>query len=92
MEQPEYQIVLDDIVEKHFAVHYKSGDKASIKKLERIVSELSETPFLGVGNPHALGYELSGSWSRHINKKDVLVYTVFEELKIVQIHSALGHY
>jgi toxin YoeB len=84
--------VYDDTVKKHFAVHYKSGNKASIKKLERIVKELSETPFLGTGDPHALGYELSGSWSRHINKKDVLIYTVFEEIKIVQIHSALGHY
>lgn len=29
---------------------YKSGDKKSIKKIERIFKELTENPYKGIGN------------------------------------------
>lgn len=70
----------------------KSGDKASIKRLEKIIKELSENPFEGVGNPEALKYELSGYWSRRINSKDRMIYKVIEEVVRVIIISSRGHY
>ncbi|WP_431190628.1 type II toxin-antitoxin system YoeB family toxin [Flavobacterium circumlabens] len=39
--------------------HYKSGEKKSIKNIEKILLELSETPFEGIGNPEPLKYELT---------------------------------
>ena len=54
--------------------------------------ELSETPFSGTGNPEALKWELTGYWSRRINQKDRLIYKVAEELVIVYVVSASGHY
>jgi toxin YoeB len=40
-----------------------------------------------------LKYELSGYWSRRINKKDRIIYEIMEEPgKLVVIISALGHY
>lgn len=38
----------------------------------KILEELAESPFEGIGKPEALKYELSGLWSREINKKDRL--------------------
>ena len=48
------------------------------------------TPFVGIGRPEGLKYELSGYWNRRINNKDRIVYRVEEN--IVFIVSARGHY
>lgn len=74
------------------AKHKKSGNQANIKKLTKILIELSETPFEGIGNPEALKHQLSGFWSREINKKDRLIYKVEEEIVTVFIIAAMGHY
>ncbi|MBF4466918.1 Toxin YoeB [compost metagenome] len=72
--------------------HLKSGNQASIKKIAKILEELSETPFEGVGKPEALKHNFSGFWSREINKKDRLIYSVEEEIVTVVVISAMGHY
>ena len=73
-------------------VHYKSGNKSAIRKIEQIFLELSETPYEGTGNPEALKYELTGYWSRRINKKDRIIYKVYEARVVVLVVSAIGHY
>ena len=71
----------------------KSGDKSTIKKLEKIIFELSNNPTIWVGNPEQLKHNLSGYWSRRINKKDGLIYEIIEEPdRLVVVVSALGHY
>lgn len=77
---------------KDLEMHYKSGDKASIKKIERILLELEETPYSGVGQPEELKYELAGYWSRRINKIDRMIYSVEENIVTVTIVSAIDHY
>lgn len=78
--------------ERDLLIIKKSGNKAAINKIQQIFKELSNTPYEGTGNPEALKYELSGYWSRRINKKDRLIYQVNEEEVIVLVISALGHY
>ena len=75
-----------------FAKHKKSGNQASIKRISKILIELSETPFEGIGNPEALKDQLSGFWSREITKKDRLTYKVEEDIVTVFVISAMGHY
>lgn len=71
----------------------KSGNKSDKNKLENILEELKSHPFIGSGQPEQLKHNLSGYWSRRINKKDRLIYQVFEEPdNLVVIISALGHY
>lgn len=70
----------------------KSGDKASMKKIEAIISDLYEHPETGVGKPERLKFELSGYWSRQINKKDRLIYIIENTLITVTVISTLGHY
>jgi toxin YoeB len=72
------------------AQHKKSGEKSSIKKIEKILVELSETPYDGVGKPEALLYEMSGKWSRKINKKDRMIYAVNDETVTVLVISVMG--
>ena len=87
-----YHIIFDALAQKQISKHYKSGNKASIKKIEQILIELSKTPYEGIGNPEALKHNLSGIWSRRINSKDRLIYKVEENIVTVFIISALGHY
>ena len=73
-----YSIEIENEAKKELAAHYKSGDRKTIKRIERIFKELAETPYDGIGSPEPLKYELSGYWSRQINKKDRLIYKVKE--------------
>lgn len=87
-----FRVKIEELADEHFRKHFKSGDKASIKKIKQIVTELSEHPYTGTGKPELLRNELSGFWSRRINKKDRLIYKVEEETVFVFIISAMGHY
>lgn len=87
-----YQVIIKATAEKDLSKHKKSGDKASIKEILKILNELKEHPYTGTGNPEELKYELSGFWSRRINKKDRLIYEVQEEVVTVFVVSAFGHY
>ena len=65
----QFRLEVDGNAKVDFEKIYKSGDKASIKKLEKIILELQEHPTFGTGNPEQLKHHLSGFWSRRINKK-----------------------
>ncbi|GMV77587.1 MAG: hypothetical protein AMXMBFR79_07220 [Chitinophagaceae bacterium] len=68
-----YLIELSDIAIKHLSQHKKSGNVATINKIETIIEELSEHPYTGTGQPEALKYQLQGYWSRRINHKDRII-------------------
>jgi len=88
-----FEIILKPKAQKDFSRIEKSGQKSLIKKLEKMVLELSEHPKTGSGKPEKLKFELSGLWSRRLNKKDRLIYEIIEEPdKHVVVISALGHY
>jgi toxin YoeB len=72
--------------------HKRAGDKATNKKLQKILLELEINPLVGTGNPEPLKYNLNGYWSRRLNKKDRLIYEVKDEIVTVLILSAMGHY
>ena len=88
----QFKLKIEELAQKHLRQHYKSGDKGSIKKIEKILLELSETPYVGTGNPELLKYDLAGFWSRRINQKDRLIYKVEEDIVTVFVISAMGHY
>ncbi|PRD49142.1 Txe/YoeB family addiction module toxin [Sphingobacterium haloxyli] len=71
-----YSVDIEKKAKKQLADVYRSGNKADIKKIEIIIAELEEHPETGTGNPEQLKYELSGFWSRRINAKDRIIYTI----------------
>lgn len=87
-----YIVNVSKEAKKHLALHHKTGNKANIRKIERIFKELSETPYVGVGEPELLKHNYAGYWSRRINRKDRIVYTVDEGIVTVSVASAWGHY
>ena len=87
-----YFVVLTDTTKQQLVKINKSGDKILIRRIERILTELSEHPFEGIGKPEQLKYEFSGLWSRRLDEKNRLVYSVTEEKVTVFVLSVKGHY
>lgn len=87
-----FRIKIEKLAQNHIEKFYKAGNKGNIKKIENILLELSETPYSGTGQPEQLKYELTGYWSRRINQKDRIVYRVEEQIVMVYVVSAMGHY
>ena len=87
-----FRLKIEKLAELHLKKHIKSGNQAAIKKINIILVELQETPFQGVGKPEALKHELTGFWSRDINSKDRIIYKVDQNIVIVFVISAMGHY
>ncbi len=88
-----YTLVIQKLAESHIQKIVHSGDKKTIKKLKKILEELENHPCTGIGNPELLKHSLSGLWSRRLNKKDRLIYEIFEEPEeLVVVIAALGHY
>ena len=88
-----YSVDLKETAKRDLAKIAKSGNKSVIKKLERIFLELEIHPTTGTGKPEQLKHNLSGYWSRRINKKDRLINEIIEEPdQLVVIVSALGYH
>jgi len=87
-----FRVKIETLAETHIKAHYKSGNKPVIRKIEKILIELSETPYTGEGSPEPLKYDLTGFWSRRINQKDRMIYKVDDNTVTVFVISAMGHY
>lgn len=85
-----YHLCFTNKAKNDIDFHKKSGNKSIQKKLIFLLEELAEHPFTGAGKPEPLKYELSGCWSRRINKEHRLIYEL-EDNRIL-IHSLRGHY
>jgi toxin YoeB len=68
----------------------KSNNVAVLKKIRKLIEAIMQSPYVGIGKPEAFKYNLTGCWSRRINKEHRIVYEVFED-KII-VHSLKGHY
>lgn len=87
-----YIIKLDPKAAADIAELKRSGNKAVIVKIERLLLELTEHPTTGTGQVEPLKENLSGFWSRRIDKFNRLIYTIEEEIITVTVVSAKGHY
>lgn len=68
----------------------KVGDSKIQKRVGDLLRSMQETPFEGIGKPEPLKHQLSGSWSRRINREHRLVYRVSDEM--IMVESLRGHY
>ncbi len=86
-----YELEFSDRAERDL-LELKKSDNSSFKKAAKLLKELQEHPTTGTGKPEQLKYDLSGKWSRRINKKDRLIYRIDEIEMKVEILSAKDHY
>ena len=76
------EIILFEQAQKDIAFWKKSGNKGIMKRISALLEDIEKTPYAGIGKPEELKYELSGWWSRRINKEHRLIYRIAEN----QIH------
>ncbi len=86
-----YSLKIETKAQKELA-GLKMNDQKSFNKIVRLLSELQDHPTTGTGKPEQLKHELSGKWSRRINKKDRLIYAINELEMKVNVFSFKGHY
>lgn len=87
-----YSLKISEKAKKELSILHKSGDKILIKRIEKILEELGDNPYSGIGKPEQLKHNLSGLWSRRLDKKNRLVYEVIEEIVTIYIVAVKGHY
>ncbi len=87
-----YVLVFSKTAQDDLARHKKAGDKATLKKIEKLLLELLAHPYTGTGQPEMLKHDLAGLFSRRISKKHRLVYAVYPETQSVHVLSVAGHY
>ena len=83
------EIIYSDEAREDFEYWNKFGSESEKEKIKSLLQSIKSTPFSGVGKPEALKYDLSGKWSRRINKKDRIIYRVTNYIEILSLR---GHY
>ena len=71
---------------------FRKNDRKGYCKCFDLVREIMEIPRKGTGKPERLKYFDEEVYSRRVNRKDRLVYTIYEEQKEIDISSCRGHY
>ncbi len=70
----------------------KHNEPKAFQKMAKMLLELMEHPKTGTGHPEPRKGEPQGRWSRHITKKHRLVYRIFDDVVLVLVLRAYGHY
>jgi toxin YoeB len=65
-------------------------DRKTALRIMRLIENTQQTPFDGLGKPEPLKHELSGLWSRRIDREHRLVYEVLENK--IRILACRFHY
>lgn len=84
------ELRLTDTAKEDIKFFNRSGQSHIVKRIEKLLISIMETPFTGIGKPEPLKHQYSGKWSRRIDNEHRIIYTVQED--IIYIYSARGHY
>ena len=57
-------------------LYWESEDRKTLKRINKLIVDISRNGNEGIGKPEPLTGDLSGFWSRRINDKDRLIYKV----------------
>ncbi len=58
--------------------YWQTEDRKTLRKINELLKDISRNGNVGKGKPEPLGGNLSGFWSRRINEKDRLIYSIDE--------------
>ncbi len=87
-----YSLNITDQAKKDIAYLKKNRGKAVTNKVEKLLIELIEHPKTGTGQVEQLKGDRQGQWSRRIDKKNRLVYSIDDVIVTIEVISAKGHY
>jgi len=70
--------------------YWEKRDRRVLNRIDRLIADVLEHPFAGLGKPEPLRYEWAGYWSRRLTAEHRLVYRV--EAGVVFIAQCRFHY
>jgi len=56
--------------------YWQGQDKKTLKRINKLNSDIQRTPCEGIGKPEPLKENLAGFWSRRIDESNRLVYVI----------------
>ncbi len=66
--------------------HWVQTDRATLKRINRLIEDVLRDPFTGIGKPEQLRHALAGAWSRRVSEEHRLVYLVDgEDVVVLQV-------
>jgi len=69
-------------------IYWQNQDRKTLKRINKLLKDIDRNGYEGIGNPEPLKGNLSGFWSREIDDKNRLVYSIESgEVFIVQCGS-----
>jgi len=71
-------------------ISWEAEDKKMLRRINELIKDIQRSPHEGTGKPEPLKYDLSGLWSRRIDREHRLVYQVSGE--DILIYSCRFHY
>ncbi len=71
-------------------LYFKEHEPKTADRIKLLVKDIMLTPYGGLGKPEPLKHNLSGCWSRRINREHRLVYRI--EGSSIHIVSCRYHY
>lgn len=86
-----YNIIFSKTALRHIDQLERSGSPAW-RKFQIIYEELKTHPRSGTGRPERLKHQTRETWSRKLDKKNRLTYSIEDEKVQVEVISTLGHY
>ncbi len=86
-----YSIDFSKTAKKELA-EYKKSNPMAFKKIAKMLGEIQIHPREGTGHPEPLLKGNDITYSRHITKKDRLIYDIYDDVIKVLVLTAKGHY
>ncbi|CAK7043664.1 MAG: Toxin YoeB [Desulfovibrio sp.] len=72
-------------------LYWQTQDKKTLKRINQLIKDIERGGNEGIGKPEPLKENLTGFWSRRIDERHRLVYSI-EENGDIQIAQCKGHY
>ena len=71
-------------------ISWQLEDNKMLRKINGLIQDIGRRPYEGLGKPEPLKYDLTGFWSRRIDREHRLVYQVIGGE--ILIYSCRYHY
>lgn len=71
---------------------WKKSNPQLFKKYQKLYHELADHPRTGIGHPELLKGGNGITYSRHITAHDRIIYDIYDEILVVLVIEAEGHY
>jgi toxin YoeB len=71
--------------------YWQTQDKKTVKKINKLLNDISRNGYNCIGKPEPLSGNLSGYWSVHIDEKNRIVFRINDD-SVLEILQCGEHY